>query len=113
MIIEDDEDVRLALADALTGAGVEVLLATDGQDGLEQLRAGCRPAVILLDLRMPRIDGDGFLRAVRGDPVLEHIPVITMTAGLDRPGSQVVAHLRKPFDLDDLLAVVLSLCDAR
>jgi len=114
LVIEDDPDVRSALADALSAAGAEVVVASDGQDGLDRVRAGCRPSVILLDLRMPRLDGDAFLREMRSDPSLEHVPVITMTAGLDTPQERdVVAHLRKPFDLDDLLGIVLSLCDAQ
>lgn len=113
LILEDDEDVRDALSEALAEAGLEVAVACDGVEGLERLRAGPRPDVILLDLRMPRLGGEAFLKALRADPVHEHVPVITMTAGLAVPDAEdeVVAHLRKPFDVDDLLGVVLSLCE--
>lgn len=113
LILEDDEDVRDALSEALAEAGLEVTVACDGVEGLERLRAGARPNVILLDLRMPRLGGEAFLKALRADPVHEHVPVITMTAGLGVPDAddEVVAHLRKPFDVDDLLGVVLSLCE--
>ncbi len=111
MVIEDDADVRGAIAEALQDAGADVVVAEDGQAGIERLRAGTVPQVILLDLRMPRLDGEGFLREMRADPRFEHVPVITMTAGLDVPDRDaVVAHLHKPFDLDDLLQIVLSLC---
>ncbi len=109
LIIEDDADVREALGDALRGAGLGVDVAVDGMDGLERVRAGPAPALILLDLRLPRLCGDEFLRSLRGDEAYDHVPVITMTAGSDPAGSaDVVAHLHTPFDLHDLLQIVLS-----
>jgi DNA-binding NtrC family response regulator len=111
LVIEDDVDVREALADALGYAGLGVELAEDGQVGLDRLHAGCSPAVILLDLRMPRMSGEGFLQAIRADARFEHVPVITMTGGGDAvEDGVVVARLRKPFDLDQLLEIVVSLC---
>lgn len=110
LIIEDDVHVRDALADAFADEGLQVELACDGVDGLARLRAADPPAVILLDLRMPRLGGEEFLRELRADPVHGHVPVITMTAGLDAPaGGEVSAHVRKPFDLEDLRHLVLSL----
>lgn len=113
LVIEDDADVREALAEAITEAGLSVVLAEDGQDGLERLRAGCLPAVILLDLRMPRLNGEEFLRAIRAEPAWERVPVISMTAGVEPIGddADVVAHFKKPFDLQDLLDIVRSLCE--
>jgi CheY-like chemotaxis protein len=113
LIVEDDADIREALADAMADVGAEVVVAEDGIDALERLRAGPRPSVILLDLRLPRLGGDDFLRQMRADPRFEHLPVITMTAGTassDAP--EIVARLHKPIDLDDLRAIVVSLFDA-
>ena len=113
LIIEDDADVREALALALADAGVAVEVAVDGMDGLARLRAGPPPSVILLDLRMPRLGGEEFLREMRADPRHEHVPVITMTAGADPADDpEVLAHLHKPFDLESLLQIVLSLTGA-
>ncbi len=113
LIIEDDADVREALGGALRGAGLAVDVAVDGIDGLERVRSGPTPSVILLDLRLPRLCGEEFLHALRQDEAYAHVPVITMTAGSDPPdGEDVVAHLHKPFDLQDLLAIVLSLVGA-
>lgn len=113
LIIEDDPDVRAALAEAMRDAGLVVELAVDGMDGLERLRRGAVPALILLDLRMPRLCGEEFLRAMREDELYQDVPVITMTAGLDPPDDgDVVAHLHKPFDLNDLLQMVLSVAGA-
>lgn len=113
LVIEDDPDVRNAVAEALQEAGLRVDVAVDGLDGLDRLRGGFPPAVILLDMRMPRLGGEDFLREMRGDPRFEQIPVITMTASANpETGPEVVAHLRKPFDLEDLLGIVLSLVEA-
>jgi CheY-like chemotaxis protein len=113
LIVEDDADFRDALATALRDAGLEVDGAEDGVDALERLRSGPYPAVVLLDLGLPRLDGEQFLREIRADPRLEHLPVITLTAGKTRAEGDVVARLHKPVDLDDLLAIVGSLVDAK
>jgi CheY-like chemotaxis protein len=113
LVIEDDADVRAALAEALADAGLLVHLAEDGVEGLDLLNGGPSPCVIVLDLRMPRLGGLEFLHAMRADPRFEHIPVISMTAGTEAPGrGEVLAHLDKPFDLDALLEIVLSLTEA-
>jgi two-component system response regulator MprA len=110
LIIEDDPEVREALAEGLSSAGLQAELAVDGEDGLRRLADGIPPSVILLDLRLPRLGGAEFLQRLRADSRYDALPVISMTAGADRPGSAVAAHLRKPFDLDDLLDIVRSLC---
>lgn len=113
LIVEDDADLRSALADAMSDTGAEIVTAEDGVDALHQLRDGPAPAVVLLDLRMPRLDGPAFLRELRADARFEHLPVITMTGGASRDeDGEVVARLRKPLDLDGLLEIVESLLDA-
>jgi CheY-like chemotaxis protein len=112
LIVEDDADIREALAEAMADAGAEVVVAADGVDALDRLREGPRPSVILLDLRLPRLGGDEFLREMRSDPRFEHVPVITMTAGTTAAESNdIVARLHKPIDLDDLRDIVMSLFD--
>jgi DNA-binding response OmpR family regulator len=112
LVIEDDADVREALAEAMRAAGFAVDVAVDGADGLVRLRGGPPPSLILLDLRMPRLCGAEFLRAMRDDEAHARVPVITMTAGGDRRQDGVLAHLHKPFDLDDLLEIVRSVVGA-
>ena len=110
LIIEDDALVRTALAEAMRGPGVEVVVAADGLEGLERLHGGPRPAVILLDLRMPRLGGEEFLRVMRADRRYEDLPVITMTAGAGSAGgADVVARLQKPLDFEGLREIVASL----
>ncbi len=113
LIVEDDDGIREALAECVASMGVEVATARDGQDGLSVARAGSRPDAILLDLRMPRLDGHGFLSAVRADPALAGIPVIAMTAWHDQPRLPVYAFLKKPFDLDELAKILGRLARPR
>jgi CheY-like chemotaxis protein len=110
LIVEDDRDVREALAEALAEDGTEVVVAVDGLDALARLRSGPRPSVILLDLRLPRLGGEDFLRELRSDPRFERVPVITMTAGSGcAKDEDIVARLHKPIDVDDLREIVMSL----
>jgi CheY-like chemotaxis protein len=114
LIVEDDLAVRDALAEAMAGSGAEIDVATDGVDALARLRSGPRPSVILLDLRLPRLGGEDFLREMRADPRLEHLPVITMTGGTSAAeGNGIVARLHKPGDLGlgDLREIVMSLLE--
>jgi len=87
LVIEDDSDVRNALAELLSTEGYDVSLTADGGEALEKLRSGLRPSVILLDLMMPKVDGWDFRRAQLDDPLLAPIPVILLTASGFRPDS--------------------------
>lgn len=111
LVIEDDARVRASLAKALGDAGLGVDHAPDGRSGLAALKNGARPSVIVLDLRLPRLCGVEFLHEMRADPRFEHIPVITMSTG-DASDPDTHAHIHRPFDLDDLLDIVLSLTEA-
>jgi CheY-like chemotaxis protein len=79
LIVEDDGDLRGALAECLRLEGYCVAEASDGADALACLRDGARPALILLDLIMPRMDGRQFLGAVREEGGLARIPVVLVT----------------------------------
>ena len=78
LIAEDDKFLRRAVEVALTKRGHHVLLASDGQEALDQARAH-RPALILLDLLMPRLTGMEVLAALRKDPELRDITVLVLS----------------------------------
>jgi CheY-like chemotaxis protein len=114
LVIEDDPEVRESLGERMRRAGLLVDAAADGVEGLARLRGGAVPALILLDLRLPRLCGEEFLRAMREDESYAQVPVITMTAGpCPAEDDGVIAHLHKPFDLEDLLQIVLSVVGPR
>jgi two-component system, chemotaxis family, chemotaxis protein CheY len=108
LVIDDDESIRDFLTTALTDEGYAVLTAANGQAALDLL-ADVSPGLILLDMRMPVMDGWEFARLYRQRPG-PHAPLVVMTAARDAidRASQIEADglLAKPFDLDDLLAVV-------
>jgi CheY-like chemotaxis protein len=110
LIVEDDRAIREALAECVATLGIEVVTAGDGVDGLAVLRQAPIPDAVLLDLRMPRLDGHGFLEAMHADPAVAAVPVICMSAWDDQPGFPVHASLKKPFDLDELGKLLVRLC---
>ena len=115
LVVEDDAAIRNALEVYLAARGVRTLFAKNGAEALSVLGTKERPAVILLDLTMPVMDGNAFRKVLLGDPQLARIPVIIVTAQESRP--DCLAPLRpdavliKPFDpteLDALLARYVS-----
>ena len=113
LIVEDDEDIREAVQDALERRGYRVLTAGDGREGLAVLReADPRPAVILLDLTMPVMSGWELMAEMEKDAALAAIPVVVMSAVpnlRDQPdASRWAGILTKPVGLEILLQTVAS-----
>ena len=79
LIAEDNAANRELLREILEGWGFGVLEAGDGEEVLAILRTA-RPALVLMDVEMPRLDGFAALQRVRSDPALVHLPVIAVTA---------------------------------
>lgn len=98
LVVDDDEQQRSCIAELLSRAGYEVAVAGDGQDALELLRAGLRPALIVLDLTMPRMDGWAFLERLRGSPRATIPVLVTSAAVTQRPPVGADACLEKPLD---------------
>ena len=114
LIIEDDDDVREAFTELLRLSGYTVIGASDGLEGLEQLRQGARPCLILLDLMMPRMDGRQFRARQLQEPDWASIPVIVVSAdpsvGAKAAAVGAAAWLRKPVNVADLFTAVGRLC---
>lgn len=108
LIIEDDEDIRETLVDALCDEGLPAVGAADGASALSFLRASpTRPEVIFLDLMMPGMSGADFLAAQRSVPALAKIPVVILSAdaGVRAKAAELGASdgLRKPIRLQKLI----------
>ncbi len=120
LVVEDDRDVRETLLRVLGEVGYDVRGAADGQEALDELRRPGEPppALMLLDLRMPRMDGRRLQEEIARDPVLSGapIPVIVLSADsrhLDEPALPgAVATLAKPVRLERLLSVIESFVGA-
>jgi len=78
LLVDDSKLQRVVVQRILVKAGYEVILAADGEEGLQSARQNS-PDLILLDMMLPRLDGVGVLEALKKDPKMAHIPVIVMT----------------------------------
>jgi CheY-like chemotaxis protein len=110
LVVEDDDAAREALAAVLRQLGFNVVTAADGAQGLDLLRSGPRPDLILLDMLLPVLDGWQFLRRLRQERSHTDIPVV-ITTGTILTREWATDHgcqgfLRKPIDLEQLLAEV-------
>jgi CheY-like chemotaxis protein len=105
LIVDDETDIREAIAELLAEEGYDVEGARDGAEALTKARR-CHPSLVLLDLMMPGMNGWEFRAKQRGDPELAAIPVVVLSALGRVPGVDAAGFLQKPFELDDLLTAV-------
>lgn len=104
LVVDDDEDVRIALRLFLEGEGFVVEEAVNGSEALQRLRDGLRPQLIVLDLMMPVMTGWEFREQQRASPDLKDIPVVIFTAaGLTTGAVDDLTVLPKPVDTTRLL----------
>lgn len=111
LVVEDDADLRELCSEILAEAGYAVSEASDGAEGLARLRER-RPDLIVLDLRMPRVDGYEFLRRMRSLQVRPEPAVVVVSAVANRRRLSELGPLRlvtKPFEAEVLLDEVRSL----
>ena len=107
LVVDDDTSILDTVTAILAGEGYDVVSASSGQEALDAV-ARKRPLLILLDMRMPVMDGWAVARALRGQGI--SVPIIVMTAAesaqrwADEVGAE--GYLAKPFGLDELLATV-------
>jgi CheY-like chemotaxis protein len=106
LLVEDDELLRGAMRMVLEWEGYRVACAGDGLEALACLRGGCRPALILLDVMLPVLDGVRFRQWQRRDPELAAVPVVVVSALEAADCPEAAAHVRKPFAPQELLEAV-------
>lgn len=116
LIVDDDEGVRRTLACWLEAEGYRTATATTGDEALAYLNGHPAPALILLDLSMPGMDGWAFRIEQRKDPRLAAIPVVVCSAAYEpQPAANLVeanGYLAKPFDRGKVLGAVGEYCGA-
>ena len=111
LIVEDDRDLRLVLADFLKEAGYETLSAKSAEDAIELLETIVRPCVVLLDYRMPGVGANGFLMAIEALADADEFKIVLMTGmqGAElRSDARVVHRLMKPFGRELLLGILVQ-----
>ena len=99
------------MAELLETEGFDVSVASNGQEGLEVLQQIGPPCLVLLDLMMPVMSGEDFLRHVRDNPTLSPIPVIIVTASGRPPLPGTQGILKKPFEITICSATVSAHCE--
>jgi chemosensory pili system protein ChpA (sensor histidine kinase/response regulator) len=115
MVVDDSLTVRKVTSRGMQKYGMEVMVAKDGIDALEQLRGDQLPDVMLVDIEMPRMDGYELTGRIRGDGRLKNIPIIMITS---RAGEKhrnkafelgVNNYMSKPYQEDNLVAAIREL----
>jgi CheY-like chemotaxis protein/anti-sigma regulatory factor (Ser/Thr protein kinase) len=105
VVLVDDDRASLDLLSAYLGSSARVVRARDGVEGLEVIRR-VHPAAVVLDIRLPRLDGGQVLAELKGDPATAAIPVVIASVVDDRPRGLTLgadAYLLKPVRREDLL----------
>jgi two-component system, cell cycle response regulator DivK len=116
LYVEDNEDNVFMLTRRLERKGYEVVVADDGRSGVAMARTE-QPAVILMDLSLPELDGWEATRALKADPATRNIPVIALSAHAmeeDRARARAAGcdgFETKPVDLDRLLFRIAALLE--
>lgn len=114
LLVEDNELNRDMLIRRLNRAGMQVIPAGDGQQALELMRSE-QPAVVLLDMNLPIMDGWTACRNARADDTIKHIPIIALTAHASEADRQNALeagcddYATKPVDFPGLLIKIEKL----
>ena len=118
LIVEDNEKNRKLVRDTLRVKGYETIEAETGEDGV-RLAKEASPALVLMDIQLPGIDGITALKQLREDPTTRSIPVIAVTASVMAQDRQKImaagfdAYQGKPISVKELLATIRQVLDAR
>ena len=111
LVVDDDALSRELVSEYLGAEGYQVLTCTSAEEALSLVREEL-PGLVLMDIRLPGIDGLAATRIIKTDPLINHIPVIATTALATKSDEAQVleagceSHLVKPLDLPRLLATV-------
>lgn len=116
LIVEDDEDIRESLQGFLELQGYEVVAVSHGREALEQLQRLPRPAIVLLDMAMPVMDGHRLLTFRKENASFREVPVVIISAGMTPMSARdralyaanynVALFLKKPAEPQQVLEVI-------
>ena len=114
LIVDDDEDVRDAVADVLVDEGYGVTGVSSGREALQHLQDHMLPSLILLDMMMPEMDGWLLRQELKKSPELASIPIVILSGHGDVRDAALalgaVDYLRKPLRIDSLLEIAERYC---
>lgn len=113
LLVDDEDDIRKVVTFRLKKAGYEVLAAVNGKEGVEAVKKYL-PDLVIMDYRMPVMDGVEASKRITQDSATKHIPVLFMTASSANmtlemiTGSGAVDFINKPFEADQLMEKIRS-----
>ncbi len=116
LVADDEQEIRLLISNYLESCGYLVITAENGVQALGMVEA-CQPHLLITDVTMPQMDGYELVQQVRQRPAFRLLPVVFLTVRADMrsriQGYQLGGdvYLPKPFDLEELMAVVRSLME--
>src|SRR5690349_20282747 len=113
LVVEDETDIREAIVEFLRDQGFDVYQAENGREALHVLKRTPHPALVLVDLMMPVMDGTAFIAALREDDRFATLPVIIVTAANYVTGPPNYRRLKKPVDFDELARIADEFCMKR
>jgi CheY-like chemotaxis protein len=120
LVVEDNKINQMVAKGLLTKEGADITMADNGELGVAAVAAAQPPFdVVLMDVQMPVMDGYAATRAIRQELGLTRLPIIAMTANAmasDRAACLYAGmddHVGKPFDLDNLVGILLRFCEQR
>ena len=111
LVVDDEPDIALALKDRLEMEGYQIITAADGMEALEKL-AETEPALILMDVMMPRMNGFQACRKIKSTTEWSKIPVILLTAKSQESDrywgkeSGCDDYVMKPFEMDEIVGKI-------
>ncbi len=115
LLVDDYDDTREVLATVLRRSGCDVETAWGGEDALRHFREGLAPCVVLLDLRMPGVDGWAVWDRMRADERLARLPVVIVSGDVEQRARAHAAGIReflmKPVEREQLVAAIAAHCD--
>ncbi|MBA3826262.1 MAG: response regulator [Ktedonobacterales bacterium] len=120
LIVDDDDDIRLALRMVLEDEGYSVAEAENGQAALDVLMASDEPLVVIVDYRMPVMDGPALLQHIDQHPPLQRHRAFILMSGVQDSTAHIASLLTrlpmsvlpKPFDINDVMNLVGHLVDS-
>ena len=114
LVVEDESDALDSIVELLDGEGYHAVGAHNGQEALDALRSGLHPRLILLDLKMPVMDGWDFCAVLAADREFAEIPIAIVTASASLPTLPARRHdagfFVKPINFERLLRTVRQIC---
>ena len=112
LVVEDDESIRTLMVELLQEEGFKADQAENGKKALEYLRTTrVDPCLVITDLFMPEMDGNTLIQCMRETDTFVTIPVVVVSAAIERHPPKGVAFIKKPLDLDLLIQYVKEWCE--